>query len=94
MAVKDNPELHRFELEVEGHLAIAAYRKADDVVTFVHTEVPDAIAGRGVGSELARGALELVRARGERIVARCSFIAAYVRRHPEFSDLAASQEDS
>ena len=54
---------------------------------FTHTEVFDAYEGKGVGSALARGALDDVRARGGRLVALCPFIAAYLERHPEYADL-------
>jgi uncharacterized protein len=85
--VRNNTALNRFELEVDGHLAVSYYRPSPGVITFTHTEVPPALGGRGVGSTLARGALELIRAQGLKVVAQCSFIAAYMGKHPEFSDL-------
>ncbi len=89
--VHDNPGLGRFELTVDGHTAISAYRHTPGTVTFTHTEVPDALSGRGVGSALAKGALDAVRMRGEKIVPLCPFIAAYIRKHPEYRDLLADQ---
>ena len=85
--VRDNPALHRFELDAEGDTAVAYYTLAPGVMTFTHTEVPADMWGRGIGSRLARGALTAARARGLKIVPRCSFVSAYVARHPEFSDL-------
>ncbi len=85
--VHDNPAHHRFELEVEGHTAVAYYRLSPGVITFTHTEVPPELGGRGVGSKLARGALDLVRARGLKVVAQCPFIAGFMGKHPEFNDL-------
>lgn len=85
--VRDNTALHRFEIEVDGVVAFSVYRRAHGVITFIHTEVPDALAGKGVGSKLAKGALELVRARGEKVIAECPFIAAYIQKHPEVQDL-------
>ncbi|WP_407319495.1 GNAT family N-acetyltransferase [Isoptericola halotolerans] len=67
----------------------AYYRRRDGVVTFTHTEVTPDLEGQGVGSTLAAGALDQVRAAGERIVALCPFIEAYVDRHPEYQDLRA-----
>jgi predicted GNAT family acetyltransferase len=87
--VTDNPARHRFELTVDGHTAFAAYALAGDVITFVHTEVPKELAGRGVGSTLARGALDNVRARRLKVIAECPFIAAYIAKHAEFADLLA-----
>jgi predicted GNAT family acetyltransferase len=85
--VRDNPDHHRFELDVDGQMALAYYQMAPGVITFTHTEVPQALSGHGVGSQLVRGALEAVRARGLKVVARCPFVSAYMAKHPEFNDL-------
>jgi predicted GNAT family acetyltransferase len=90
--VRDNPTQQRFELEVEGRIAAACYSLAPGVITFTHTEVPDAMAGRGIGSRLARGALEAVRARGLQVVAQCEFIAGYIAKHAEYQDLRAGSQ--
>jgi len=87
--VRDNPARHRYELEVEGHVAFAEYRLAAGVITFIHTEVPKELGGKGVGSTLARGALEDVRRRGLRVVAQCPFIKGFMDKHAEFNDLVA-----
>jgi predicted GNAT family acetyltransferase len=87
--VRDNPARHRFELEADGHLAIAVSSLAPGVITFIHTEVPDALAGRGIGSRLAKGALAQVRDRGLKVVPRCPFIRGYIEKHPEWQDLLA-----
>lgn len=87
--VHDNAARHRFELAVEGATAFIDYRRKDGVVTMTHAEVPEELSGKGVGSRLAKGALDLVRARGEKIVPHCSFVAWYVRNHPEYQDLLA-----
>jgi len=86
-AVRDNTEKNRFELEVDGYVAFSVYRHSPGVVTFVHTEVPPELEGRGVGSQLAKGALDIVRSRGEKVIANCPFIAAYIKRHAEYQDL-------
>lgn len=67
----------------------AFFRRGDGVVTFTHTEVSSQFEGQGVGSALARGALDDVRALGEQVVAECPFIKAYIDRHPEYQDLLA-----
>lgn len=86
-SVRDNQDRHRFELDVDGITAFSEYRRKGNVVTFVHTEVPDSLGGKGVGSRLAKGALDLVRARGEKMIAKCPFIAAHVKKHAEYQDL-------
>jgi predicted GNAT family acetyltransferase len=87
--VRDNPAEGRFELDVEGHLAVAYYKINGKVITFTHTEVPPALGGQGVGSRLIKGALDQVRARGLKVVAKCPFVAAYIGKHKEYGDLIA-----
>ena len=87
--VTNNADEHRYELVVDGDPAIAVYEKRGDTIVFTHTEVPAKLEGRGIGSRLIQGALDDVRARGERIVAQCSFVAAYLDRHPDQRDLVA-----
>jgi predicted GNAT family acetyltransferase len=85
--VRNNIAEHRYELTVEGHLAATYYQIANGVITFVHTEVPDALAGRGVGSKLVKGALDQVRSQGLKVVAQCPFVKAYIEKHAEYADL-------
>ncbi len=87
--VIDDSARSRFELVIDGHIALAAYRLAPGVITFTHTEVPEALGGRGIGSLLAKGALDQVRARGLKVVPRCPFIKSYIGKHPEYRDLLA-----
>ncbi|MFC0385475.1 GNAT family N-acetyltransferase [Muricoccus vinaceus] len=87
--VTDNRELEQFELATGGGTALIAYRREGGRITLVHTEVPDALEGQGIGSRLVRGALDMIRAEGLRVVPRCSFVAAYMNRHPETQDLLA-----
>ena len=56
------------------------------VITIMHTEVPKELNGKGIGSALVRGLLEIVRAQGLRVVALCPFVAGYIAKHPEYAD--------
>jgi len=85
--VRNNPTRSRFELDTDGHTAVAYYQLAPGVITFTHTEVPPELGGRGIGSELVRGALEAARAQGLKVVAKCPFVAAFMAKHTEFNDL-------
>lgn len=85
--VRNNQALSRFELDLNGHVAVAYYELKRGVITFKHTEVPPELSGHGSGSKLVRGALEAARAQGLKVVARCPFVAAYMAKHPEFNDL-------
>jgi uncharacterized protein len=86
-AVRNNTAENRFELDIDGRTALAFYRMEPGVITFLHTEVPRELSGGGVGSRLVRGALDEVRALGLKVVPKCPFVAAYMAKHPEFSDL-------
>ncbi|HCB02755.1 MAG TPA: GNAT family N-acetyltransferase [Nocardioides bacterium] len=87
--VTNNEAEQRYEARVDGELAGSAYYDtADDLIVFTHTEVDDAFEGQGVGSALARAALDDVRADGRRrVIPRCPFIKGWIDRHPEYRDL-------
>jgi hypothetical protein len=82
-AVRDNPQRSRFELDADGHIAFSNYRRDGNTITFMHTEVPKELEGRGIGSALVRGELEIARAQGLTIAAPCPFVRAYIAKHPE-----------
>jgi predicted GNAT family acetyltransferase len=85
--VTNNKSEQRYELAIDGEVAIAAYETRGETIVFTHTEVPSALEGHGIGSRLIKGALADVRAQGQHIVADCSFVAAYLDRHPDEQDL-------
>jgi uncharacterized protein len=88
--VVDNSAELRYEARLADRVVgIAEYELPGPggPITFVHTEVLPDVEGMGIGSRLARGALDDVRRRGLRMVLECPFITAYVRRHPEYADL-------
>lgn len=86
-AVKRNDDRTRYELLVDGKLAVCEYNRLANAVMFTHTEVPEALEGRGVGSALARGALDDVRSQELQVIPLCPFIATFMRRHEEYQDL-------
>jgi predicted GNAT family acetyltransferase len=88
--VRDNPDEQRYELDVDGKLAIAAYDRRGGAVAFTHTEVPEELEGQGVASKLIEGALADVRRQGLKVVPICEFVAAYLDRHAEDQDLIAA----
>ncbi|MFN2540308.1 MAG: GNAT family N-acetyltransferase [Mycobacteriales bacterium] len=85
-------EVHRraddYEITVDGrHAGLAAFYEQPGAVVFTHTEIDDAFEGKGVGSELARAALDDVRTRGLHVVPLCPFIKGWIERHPDYQDL-------
>jgi predicted GNAT family acetyltransferase len=85
--VVNNRARHRYELAVDGHIAATYYAIADGVITFIHTEVPPELGGRGIGSKLIKGALDQVRADGLKVIAQCPFVKAYIDKHADYADL-------
>jgi predicted GNAT family acetyltransferase len=87
--VRDNKASSRFELDVGCALAFANYRLTPQAVVITHTETPAALRGRGIASELVKGALDLIRADGHKVIGACGFVVDYLRKHPEEADLVA-----
>ena len=85
--VIDNPAENRFELALPDGTAIAAYKIEGERIVLIHTEVPQALSGQGVGSRLAHGVFELIRASGRKAVLRCSFMQGWAAKHPEYNDI-------
>jgi predicted GNAT family acetyltransferase len=89
--VTDNTERHRYEAWVGDRLAgYATYELAPGGIVFEHTMTEPAFEGHGIGSHLARTALDDARARGRHVTPRCPFFASYIERHPEYADLVQS----
>lgn len=85
--IVNNRPHHRYELAVDGYIAATYYKIDADVITFIHTEVPPELGGKGVGSRLIKGALDQVRAEGLKVIAQCPFVKGYIDKHPEYADL-------
>jgi len=86
--ITDNAERGRYEIRVDGDLAgFAEYRSRPGKIVFTHTEVDPAFEGQGIGSALARGALDDVRAKGLPVVPLCPFINGWIKKHPDYQDL-------
>jgi|SRR5665213_2060280 len=92
IVVRNNEAASRFEAMVAGQLAVAEYVLSPTTITFTHTRVPDAVSGRGIASQLIEAGLALARQRHLRVIPRCSFVSAYLRRHPGFQDLLAVED--
>jgi predicted GNAT family acetyltransferase len=89
--ITDNPERGRYEISVDGDVAgFAEYERGEGSLVLVHTEVGSAYEGKGVGSSLARGALDDIRAKGLSVVPLCPFIKKWIEKHPDYQDLVAT----
>lgn len=88
----DNAPAHRFELRVDGTVAAhTEYNVLKGALLFTHTEVLPQFEGKGLASKLIAFALDDVRRRGLLAIPVCPFVAAYIRKHPEYLDLVSEE---
>jgi len=87
--VKHNDDAQQFETTVDGYTALLAYHRAPGLISLDHTEVPPPIEAQGIAAKLTETALEYARAQQLRVVPACSYVAAYIRKRPEYQDLVA-----
>ena len=83
----DVPEKKRYEFRMGEHPPHIEYIRAQDKIYLTHTEVPDALAGKGIGSRLVRSVLEDIERQGLTLVPLCPFVALYLKRNPEWKRL-------
>ena len=87
LEIVQNDAEHRFEVQVEGQLALLEYRRTGGQIVYPHTEVPDALGGRGIAGQLTKYALEYARENKLRVVPSCPYVRKYVEEHAEYQDL-------
>lgn len=85
--ITDNLPLHRFELHERGETAFLLYERTPGAVRLIHTEVPQALRGKGVGSRLVAGVINLIQQNGFKAIPLCPFVIEYLKRHPERLDI-------
>ena len=89
ITIEHDTHLGRFHARVHGHLCVCDYRLRDGVMVLTHTEVAPEEEGQGIAADLVRAALGHARAQGLKVRPLCSYVQAYMRRHPETQDLLA-----
>jgi hypothetical protein len=82
MGITNNESSSRFEVAVEGGIGFLRYRIETDTILLLHVEVPPEARGQGVAAGLSRAGLEFAKTRGLKAIPVCSYVAAYMRRHP------------
>jgi predicted GNAT family acetyltransferase len=87
--LSNNLERKRYELEVEGKTAFIEYILAQGKIYLTHTEVPKSLEGQGIGSKLVKLVLEDIQKSELKLMPLCPFVAAYIKRHPEWTKLLA-----
>ena len=87
--ITHEPAAQRFVALVEGQECVIDYRLSGTTMTITHTGVPASLGGRGIASELARFALDQAKAQGWKVVPACSYVSAWIEKHPEYQGLLA-----
>jgi predicted GNAT family acetyltransferase len=91
--VTDNQESSRFEIFQDDELAgFAEYQRRGGAIDFVHTEIDPRFGGLGLGGQLARAALDSVRAAGLAALPHCPFIRGWIAKHPDYADLVPADQ--
>lgn len=88
-SIEHDPHQGRFHARVHGHLCVCDYRLREGVMVLTHTEVAPELEGHGLAGDLVRAALLHAREQGLKVRPLCSYVQAYMRRHPETQDLLA-----
>jgi predicted GNAT family acetyltransferase len=90
-AVTNNEKELHFEIYVDRDVAYLEYRFYNKDIALMHTVVPDSLSGKGVASALAHHALEWAKEHGKQVMVYCPFVAAYLKRHPEYDSILDKQ---
>lgn len=88
-----NAAANRLELEAAGSTAFIEYKLSHQTLFLVHTEVPPALEGKGVGSAIVQKALQYAKDNGYKIIPICPFVQSYLRRHKEWNDIVSPDAD-
>ena len=90
-SVTHNEQQHRFELQLPEGLALLEYEFSGEDLALVHTEVPPARQGQGIGAQLVEAALAHAKTRNRKVIPVCPFVLSYLREHPEYDEITKSQ---
>ena len=86
----NNEQRQQFQVHLDGAIASLEYRLNDGMIVLMHTEVPENLGGRGIGSAMVQFALDYARANHLPVKVYCPFVAAFIKRHPEYTDIVVN----
>ena len=84
-----NPASGRLELDIDGTTAFIEYKLSQQTLYLIHTEVPPAFEGKGVGRAIVEKALQYAKENNYKVAPRCAFVQSYLKRHEEWNDIVA-----
>ncbi len=82
----------RFEIWIDGYLSQLDYRLQGNTIIFYHTGIPTPLEGHGIAGRLTQTALDCAEEKSLNVVPLCSYVAAYIRRHPRYNKLVKQNE--
>lgn len=90
--IAQNPAENRFEAWVDGRLAKLDYMENGDTIVMTHVGVPVELRGRGLAGIITKAGLEYAKSKSLRVIPMCSYVAAYIRRNPQYAELTKRRE--
>jgi uncharacterized protein len=85
--IVNNEQQQQFQIVIGDEMALLEYRLRDNMIFLMHTEVPESMEGKGIGSALASHALEYARSNNMKAKVYCAFVKKYLERHREYDDV-------
>ncbi len=85
----NNEHIHHFELEINGQQAFIDYKRKDNKIYLIHTEVPETLRGTGAAEAIVNKAFHFIKEHQLKLVPLCSYVQVYLKRHPEWKRLLA-----
>lgn len=83
----NNEAAHRFELTIEGHTGLIEYSQEGNKVYLLHTEIPEALEGKGAGGALVEKTLQYIESHDQQLIPYCPFVITWLKRHPQWQRL-------
>ena len=92
LEVIHNPAESRFEIRLNGQLAKLDYMEDGDSIVMTHVGVPIEFRGHGIAAIITKAGLDYAKAKSLRVIPMCSYVAAYLRRNPQYIELTRSKD--
>jgi hypothetical protein len=87
-----NEQKEQWEVHAGGQTGVLTYSEQDGKLYLLHTQVPEALEGQGIGGRLVKAAMDYAREKGEKVVPFCPFARVWLQRHSEYADLVTESE--
>ena len=85
-----NEAANRFEMNVDGNIALIEYRQLTGKIALLHTEVPTALEGKGAATAIIEKTLAWIEKNNFKLIPLCPLVVAYLKRHPEWKRIVDS----